>query len=151
MNMIEKMGYLYFLRAMILRAKASHINCAFTLKDVEVFAAAIELPPSSMHQPCVGRFDHSKGYEWDEALGRWNFRWQEFSENSSENAKSQLANGTHTSQIHKDKVFGWNKLSKEERSKKSALAGARNSLEHFRRIGKMGAEKRWGVKHASHQ
>src|SRR5215471_17746565 len=62
------------------------VACAFSydVRGYERFVEAIGPIPKRMKSPTVGRYDHSKGYIFDRTRRRWNFRWQERSENSSE-------------------------------------------------------------------
>ena len=71
----------------------------FTLSnhDFGRFVLAMGPVPEDMVKPTVGRIDHTKGYVWDKENNRWNFRWQEASENQAGATIIQLANGTHSS------------------------------------------------------
>jgi hypothetical protein len=53
-------------------------------EDFNKWLGIIGLIPEDMSRPSVGRVDHSKGYVFDQEKGRWNFRWQELSDNHSE-------------------------------------------------------------------
>jgi hypothetical protein len=84
---------------MIRRGKK--VGCDFTLGSSEFnkWLEIIGVIPEGMKKPSVGRYDHTKGYVFDTENNRWNFRWQEYSENASgggvSSAAKQLASGTH--------------------------------------------------------
>ena len=46
-----------------------------------------------MRKPSIGRYDHSKGYVFDEKNHRWNFRWQEHSENCQGGGRKTAQSG----------------------------------------------------------
>jgi hypothetical protein len=73
---------------MINRAKRDNTECDFLdfrQESFEKFCGVIGPKPVGMKNPSIGRYDHSKGYVFDHDKNRWNFRWQELSENCREN------------------------------------------------------------------
>jgi hypothetical protein len=68
--------YFRYFMSMVDRARRYAIDCKFTwgLNELNGW----------LEVPTVGRYDHSKGYVFDTENNRWNFRWQERSENSRE-------------------------------------------------------------------
>ena len=154
--------YIYF-RDVVHRGKS--VGCDFEYKE-EDFNRWLEIMgpiPENMQKATVGRYDHSKGYIYDYSKERWNFRWQEHSENSSEGGisrmanlspeeksdlsrrgiKAALANGNHSSQTGKAGLFH---LTTEERSLNQKAAMASRTKEERSRIASAGgnalAEKR---------
>jgi hypothetical protein len=78
----------YWFTRMQQRAPHLLLPCAFAFdeKGYQEFARAIGPIPEGMRSPTVGRYDHEQGYVYDRDKKRWNFRWQEKAENSSESA-----------------------------------------------------------------
>jgi hypothetical protein len=74
---------------MIERAQKYNLECLFerNKEDLIQFMCIIGEVPKDMFCPTVGRYNHSKGYVFDSENNRWNFRWQEKSENSREMGK----------------------------------------------------------------
>jgi hypothetical protein len=81
--------YLHFMN-MISRSKRRTIACAFThgRNEFSRWLAIMGRIPEDMKTPSVGRYDHSKGYVFDADNNRWNFRWQDRSENCRESSRS---------------------------------------------------------------
>ncbi len=78
--------YWYWFKRMQDRHTAHGIACAFgnNKSGYDRFIKIIGPIPRGMKSPTVGRYDHDLGYVYDWHYRRWNFRWQEKSENSSE-------------------------------------------------------------------
>jgi hypothetical protein len=68
---------------MVYRGRDVGSDFEFGQEDFNKWLEAIGLIPEGIEKPTVGRFDHTKGYVWDIENNKWNFRWQEHSENSS--------------------------------------------------------------------
>lgn len=79
----------------------------FTLSDHDFghFVLIMGPVPEGMVKPTVGRIDHALGYVWDHVNGRWNFRWQEASENQAGATEIQIANGTHSSIRNRERKY----------------------------------------------
>ena len=112
------------------RSKYFGIACTFSNDEdgYGQFCEAIGPIPEEMKRPTVSRFDHDKGYTFDNVLGRWNFRWQEQADNSRESAMRTN--------------FGW------QGNAASATSPAHNSRQvvecpHCGRLGKLPPMKRW--------
>lgn len=83
-------------------------DCKFSFckEDFDRWMGIIGLIPEGMRCPSVGRYDHTKGYIFDVEMNRWNFRWEEYDENTAEAAQrrgsasvvAQVEKGTHNSQ-----------------------------------------------------
>jgi hypothetical protein len=104
---------------MVDRSKYNNTECEFT-KDFDGLIKFIKAigPVPSMKRPTVGRYNHSKGYIFDHQMNRWNFRWEEHSDNVSEMLQRQLSNGTHISQTGKS---GWYTNSLSQKSEAGKL------------------------------
>jgi hypothetical protein len=78
--------YFKFFGSMVNRARKGLIDCDFSwgLNEFNRWLEVMGPIPENMKKPTVGRHDHSKGYIYDKENSRWNFRWQERSENSRE-------------------------------------------------------------------
>jgi len=78
--------YFRYFFSMVSRVKKTNIDCDFTwgLNEFNRWLEVMGPIPDGMKKPTVGRYDHSKGCVFDTENQRWNFRWQERSENSRE-------------------------------------------------------------------
>jgi hypothetical protein len=78
--------YFTYFASMVNRARKGTLNGDFAwgLNQFNRWLEVIGTIPEGMKKPTVGRYDHSKGYVFDTDNNRWNFRWQERSENSRE-------------------------------------------------------------------
>jgi hypothetical protein len=87
--------YYHHFMLMIQRCKKYGIECSFKygLPEFDKWLEVIGSIPEGMEKPTVGRYDHTKGYVFDTENRRWNFRWQEHSENSSECATRVAESG----------------------------------------------------------
>jgi hypothetical protein len=87
-------SYRFFFN-MIHRAKQIGVECQFTLgrKDFGRWCDIVGPIPDDMERPSIGRYDHSKGYVFDVESNRWNFRWQERSENCRESGRRAVESG----------------------------------------------------------
>src|SRR5215471_10040489 len=84
-----------FFSNMICRSRRRRIECDFTLGRPE-FAKWIDIMgpiPKGIKKPSIGRHDHEKGYVFDTNNNRWNFRWQEHSENCREGGRKTAQSG----------------------------------------------------------
>jgi hypothetical protein len=120
----------YWFTRMQQRALRLTVPCSFAFDEsgYEKFAKAIGPIPEGMRSPTVGRYDHEQGYVYDRAKKRWNFRWQDRTENSSESATRSR--------------FAW------IGNRRSAISPRRNSLQivtcpHCQLSGRLPPMKRW--------
>jgi hypothetical protein len=83
----------YHFYNMIGRARRKKLECDFfyAFDSFSEFIEAVGPLPVCMIKPSIGRFDHSIGYVFDPSNKRWNFRWEEFSGNATENIKRNKA------------------------------------------------------------
>ena len=78
--------YYLYCKNMIRRSREGGVVCDFLLTSYcfSEWLKVIGIIPEGMIRPSIGRYDHSKGYEFDLENSRWNFRWQEYSVNAKE-------------------------------------------------------------------
>ena len=88
--------YSYFM-GVVQRGRGVGSNFDFNQSDFDRFVEIMGPIPEDMEWPTVGRYNHDLGYVWDESESRWNFRWQEKSDNSKE---SSLRNKLGTDPEH---------------------------------------------------
>jgi hypothetical protein len=123
--------YFRYFGSMVNQARKGTIDCEFTwgLEQFNKWLEAIGPIPEGMKKPTVGRYDHSKGYVFDTENNRWNFRWQERSENSREAGLTS----------------GWGAATFEQRSK-----AGRKAAELGKTGFQTGAAQRASVKSPNH-
>jgi hypothetical protein len=93
---------------MIQRSKRYGMKCDFT-RGRAGFYRWLDIVghiPEGMAKPSIGRYDHSKGYVFDATNNRWNFRWQERSENCRESG----LRGAESGQLKKAQMASLNQI-----------------------------------------
>jgi hypothetical protein len=91
-------AYFTFFNNMLSRSKRMGIPCDFKRgrNDFDRWVAIMGPIPANMKTPTVGRYNHLMGYIFDVEINRWNFRWQERSENCRESGRRLAKSGKLT-------------------------------------------------------
>jgi hypothetical protein len=83
----SKHPYYKYFKHMIERGRKFGSDFTFGKEEFYRWLPIIGPIPEGMIRPTVGRYDHSKGYIFDQENNRWNFRWEELSENNRDGGK----------------------------------------------------------------